>query len=91
MNCHSVPAQLYTVTADNGDPLLLVGLDESGTLFLWPTRYISQHKVGFARWCRRNVSRYKGSRAILHHPLCAETRRWAEWLGVRFQEGVGVL
>lgn len=84
MNCRRVPAELYTVHADNGDPLLLYGKDAEGWLMLWPTVHIANHPIAFARWCKRNVGSMRGSRATLQHPMCARTRAWAEWLGVTF-------
>jgi hypothetical protein len=91
VNCQSVPARLWTLYAGNGDPLLLYGVDEAGGMMLWPTHYICLHRIAFARWCRRNVSAFRGCRFALNHPLSAETEKWARWLGVRFEQGVAVV
>ncbi len=85
------PAVLYTVTADNGDPLLLYGVDTVGSVMLWPTPYIERHRLGFARFCRRHISELAGHRIVMHHPLCERTERWARWLGVRFEAGIARL
>lgn len=91
MDLESVPAELYTLRAANGDPLLLYGEDAAGNAFLWPTPHIEQHRIAFARWTYRNVRRWRGKRLILQHPMCERTRRWAEWLGVHLEQGVAVI
>lgn len=86
-----VPCKLYTLHAANGDPLLIYGEDEAGEVFLWPTRYIENHRVAFARWSLANVHRWKGKRFMLCHPVRSNVRRWAEWLGVTFEHGMVVI
>jgi hypothetical protein len=88
VNCRTVPASFHTVYADNGDPLLLYGLDREGNLFLWPTPYICQHAIAFGRWCRQHVHEFKGCKFTYNHTLNEKTQRWARWLGVRFEAGV---
>lgn len=89
MNCRSVRCELYTVYADNGDPLLLYGVDELGNLMLWPTKYICQHPIAFGRWSRRMVERYRGARVLIQlHALKPDVERWGRWLGVNFEEGL---
>ena len=88
MQCRSVHATLFTIHADNGDPLLLYGTDEEGWTMLWPTTHICKHPIAFARYCKRNIGRMRGGRLTLNHPMSAATRRWAEWLGVDFEAGV---
>jgi hypothetical protein len=91
MNCTEVPCRLYTLHADNGDPLLLYGEDEAGHVFLWPTPHIARHPIAFARWTHRNVKRWGGKSIHLQHELCEATRRWALWLGARIDNGVASL
>ena len=91
MVVRKVPAELYTVTADDGTPLLLYGVDEGGTVMLWPTQYLKQHRIAFGRFCKRHIESLRGKRVILHHMLSPETCRWAEWLSVKFEPGVAVI
>lgn len=80
MDVTAVPAEVYVVMAGNGDPLLLYGEIE-GTTVIWPLACLPHHALAFARWSRRNVSRWRGKRILLQHPMCERTRRWCEWLG----------
>lgn len=92
MNLRSVPCELWTLYAENGDPLLLYGKDAEGYLMLWPTVHIPKHRMAFLRWCWKNVSRFRGCRATLClHPLDAKTERWAKWLGVTIEAGRAVV
>lgn len=88
MNCQRVPSTFYTVRADNGDPLLLYGLDEDRNLFLWATPFICRHPVAFGRWCRQHIEEFRGCRFVFNHPLSQKVRRWAEWLNVSVESGV---
>lgn len=80
MQVTAVRAEVFVVKAGNGDPLLLFGEIED-TAVLWPLAALPQHALAFARWSKRNVSRWRGKRVLLQHPMCARTRRWCEWLG----------
>jgi hypothetical protein len=86
-----VPCRLYTLSASNGDPLLLFGEDDNGNVMLWPMTHIFQHRVAFARWSKRYVERWRGRVIHLHHPLCASTIRWAQWLGVTFKHDMALI
>lgn len=86
MKCKRIPAQLWAVYADNGDPLLLYGYDDEGVM-LWPTWHIQKHPIAFGRFCKQHVHEMRGKRFTLHHKLCWRTKRWADWLGVRFESG----
>jgi hypothetical protein len=89
MRSNRVPCELYTLYADNGDPLLLYGADANGYLMLWPTPFICRHPIAFGRWCRREVERYRGYRVLIQlHALKPEVERWARWLGVTLEEGL---
>jgi hypothetical protein len=83
-----VPCRLYTLTASNGDPLLLFGEDDNGNVMLWPMTPITSHPIEFARWSRRYVQHWRGKTIRLQHPLCEQTLKWAQWLGVTFQHDV---
>jgi hypothetical protein len=87
VNCRRVPAQLWSVYADNGDPLLLYGTDGEW-LMLWPTPFIERHPIAFGRWCRRSVGEMRGKRVLIAHELCEKTKRWAAWLGVSLEQGI---
>jgi hypothetical protein len=88
MNCRSVPAEIYTLYADNGDPLLLYGKDAQGFIMLWPTRYIEKHPIAFGRWCWRNVHAFRGCRMYLRHAMTPVVQRWASWLKTDVEAGV---
>jgi hypothetical protein len=88
MNCRRVPAELYTVVADNGDLLMLYGKDEAGNVMLWPTKNLCKHPIAFGRFCRRNIESMRGLSLTLNHPISLKVIRWARWLGVTFEEGV---
>lgn len=85
-----MPAQVHLVTAANGDPLLLYGTAD-GYVMLWPTPYILQHPIAFGRWCKRHVEELRGNRVLIQHALCERTQRWAQWLGVRFEQAEVVI
>lgn len=91
MRLAEVRCRLYTLHADNGDPLLLFGEDEAGNVFLWPTEHVRKHRFAFMRWCRASVSRWRGKRIQLQHPMCERTRRWAQSLGVTIQDGEAIV
>jgi len=88
VNAHRVPATFHAVYADNGDPLLLYGVDEADGMFLWPTPHIAKHPIAFGRYCRQHVGELRGRRLTFNHPLTWKTQRWADWLGVNFEAGV---
>jgi hypothetical protein len=91
VNCQKVPCDLYMLYASNGDPLLLFGLDKTGSMMLWPTCYIGRHPIAFAKWCKRQVAYYRGTRMILNHPITPEALKWGRWLGAKIEEGVAVV
>ena len=91
MIVRKVPAELYTVTADDGAPLMIYGTNKEGIVMLWPTPHIRTHRIAFARFCKRHVAELRGQRFLLQHRLSPETCRWAEWLGVQFEAGVAII
>jgi hypothetical protein len=91
VNCAEVKCALYTLTADNGDPIMLFGEDEAGNVMLWPTCHAARHPIAFARWTKRNAHRWRGKRLTLQHDMEPIVERWARWLGCRIESGVVVV
>lgn len=90
MRFESVEGKYYTLYAGD-DPILLYGEDAKGGVFLWPTLYLAQHRIAFGRWSRREITRWRGKRIILQHPVTPDVERWARWLGCTVEPGVVII